>query len=263
MKTIQQTFRLFTASVTMLLRDRLALTGMLAFPLLFVVAMSLFDLRFETMPGVGAEGDYFDFVLPGLLAMGLMNFALVGIAAAVARFREMRILKRITATPLRPSSFIAGQVGAYLVIALAQTLIMLTAGVLLGATVNGSWLYILVLAAMGNLVFLAIGFAVAGRADSVDAATNIAGLLTIPLMFLTGLFFPVEAMPAVMQNAVEWLPMTPLVEGMRKISLEGASLTDLGSQLALLGAWVVVSFLIARASFRFGGRSAITAKATT
>jgi len=263
MKTIKQTFRLFTASVTMLLRDRLALFGMLAFPVLFVVAMSLFDMRFETMPGVSAEGNYFDFVLPGLLAMGLMNFALVGIAASVARFREMRILKRITATPLRPSSFIAGQVGAYLVIAMAQTLIMLTAGVLLGATVNGSWFYILVLAAMGNMVFLAMGFAVAGRADSVDGATNIAGLMTIPLMFLTGLFFPVEAMPKVMQSAVEWLPMTPLVEGMRKISLESASLTDLGSQIALLAGWVVASFLIARMNFRFGGRAAMTAKTSS
>ena len=128
MKTINQTFRLFTASLKMLLRSRLALASMLAFPVLFVVAMSLFDLRFETMPGVDVDGNYFDFVLPGLLAMGLMNFALVGIAAAVTRFREMQILKRITATPLRPSSFIAGQVGAYLVIALGQTLIMLSVG---------------------------------------------------------------------------------------------------------------------------------------
>ena len=224
-------------------------------------SLSLFDLRFETMPGVDADGNYFDFVLPGLLAMGLMNFALVGIAAAVARFREMRILKRITATPLRPSSFIAGQVGAYLLIAMGQTLIMLTTGVLLGATVNGSWVYILALAALGNLIFLAGGFAVAGRVNSADAATNLAGLLTIPLMFLTGLFFPVESMPGFTQNVVQWLPMTPLVERMRMISLEGASLTDLGSQLALLGAWVLATFLIARSSFRFGGRSAMKATA--
>ncbi len=56
-------------------------------------------------------------------------------------------------------------------------------------------------------------------------------------------------------------PMTPLVEGMRKISLQGASLTDLGPQLAMLGAWVVATFLIARSSFRFGGRKAIKAVA--
>ena len=55
--------------------------------------------------------------------------------------------------------------------------------------------------------------------------------------------------------------MTPLVEGMRKISLQGASLTDLGPQLAMLGAWVVATFLIARSSFRFGGRKAIKAVA--
>lgn len=247
-----QTYRLFIASLKMLLRNRLALVAALAFPVLFVVAMSLFDLRFETMPGVGAGGNYFDFVLPGLLAMGLMNFALVGIAAAVARYREMRILKRITASPVRPSSFIAGQVGAYLVLAVGQTLLMLTIGVVLGATVNGNWLYILALASLGNLLFLAFGFAVAGRAGSVDGATNLASLLTIPLMFLTGLFFPVESMPRFMQNVVEWLPMTPLVEGMRKVTLDAASLTDLGPQIALLGAWVVAAFAIARFNFRFG-----------
>ncbi len=261
MTTVTQIARLFAASVKMLVRDRLSLMSVMAFPVLFVVAMSLFDLRFDTMPGVGAQGNYFDFVLPGLLAMGLMNFALVGIAAAVARYREMRILKRITATPLRPANFIAGQVGAYLLIAMGQTLVMLSAGVLLGAQVNGNWLFILVLAAMGNMIFLSAGFAVAGRAGSVDAATNLAGLLTIPLMFLTGLFFPVETMPTAMQNVVEWLPMTPLVEGMRRISLEGASLTDLGSQIAMLGAWVAVTFALARASFRFGERKVVSARA--
>ncbi len=138
---------------------------------------------------------------------------------------------------------------------------MLSAGVLLGAQVNGNWLFILVLAAMGNMIFLSAGFAVAGRAGSVDAATNLAGLLTIPLMFLTGLFFPVETMPTAMQNVVEWLPMTPLVEGMRRISLEGASLTDLGSQIAMLGAWVAVTFALARASFRFGERKVVSARA--
>ena len=132
--------------------------------------------------------------------------------------------------------------------------------IIAAATNTGNNGLFLVLAAMGNVVFLAMGFAVAGRADSVDAATNIAGLITIPLMFLTGMFFPVEAMPSFMQSAVDWLPMTPLIEGMRMIALESASLADLGSQLALLGAWVVAAFAIARLNFRFGGRSAIAVK---
>ena len=247
------TSNLFVASLRMLLRDTTALIGTVAFPVLFVLVFALFDLGIT--PGNdlhvgGGRTDYFDFVLPGLLAMGLMNFTMVGIAASVARFRELRILRRMTATPLSPSAFIGAQVTARLVLALVQTLLMLGLGVALGAAIQGHVGWLLALATLGNLTFLSLGFAIAGRARSVDAANSMAGLATFPLMFLSGMFFPLAAMPQLAQWAAEALPITPLVNAMRAVALDGAAIGDLGLDLAKLLAWVPIALLLARLSFR-------------
>jgi ABC-2 type transport system permease protein len=203
----------------------------------------------------GVEGrsiEYYDFLLPGLVAMGVMNFAITGIAIAISRYREQRILKRILATPLRPSKFLVSQVLARLVLSVFQAALILAVGVFaFGANIYGNVLWIFVLATLANLVFLNIGFAVAGRASNPDAAQGIAQAVALPMMFLSGVFFPTEDLPEVMQAIVRWLPLTPLLEALRKVSVDGLSITETGPQLLLLGGWVVVSFALAARSFRF------------
>ena len=120
-----------------------------------------------------------------------------------------------------------------------------------GANVYGNVLWIFVLATLANLVFLNIGFAVAGRAANPDAAQGIAQAVALPMMFLLGVFFPTENLPDIMQAIVRWLPLTPLLEALRKVSVEGLSITDTGPQLVMLGGWVVVSFFLATRMFRF------------
>lgn len=250
------TWMLFAASLQMLVRDRPALVGTVAFPLLFVGVFSLFDLDLLAGGAFAETGgvDYFSFVFPGLLAMGLMNFTMVGVAASVARFREMQILKRIQATALPPSRFLLAQVGARLVLAVVQLAVMVAVGLALGAQIRGSWIALLGLATVGNLVFLILGFAIAGRAPSVDAANNIAGLATLPLMFLSGMFFPVDSMPTGVRAVAAVLPITPLIDALRAVSLEGVAVGALGGEVAVLAAWVPVSLLLARLSFRFTQR---------
>lgn len=239
------------ASLKMQLRDREALVGLALAPLLFIVAFRLFDIPIQ---GIPPDADYFDFVLPGLLAMGLMQLLMVGVAGSVARYRELGILKRIQVTPVRPLAFIGGQVGSRLVLAVLKLGLMIGLGLLLGATVRGNVGSLLLVATLGNLVFLILGFAVAGRADTVDAANNLAGLLTVPLMFLSGMFFPLEAMPDALQTVVRYLPITPVIEALRRISLEGAGLGDVTGELLVVVAWIPLALVLARASFRFGDR---------
>ena len=196
--------------------------------------------------------DYYDFLLPGLVAMGVMNFSISGIAVSVARFREQRILKRILATPLRPARFLAAQVLARLVLALIQSALILAVGVFVfGARIYGNVGWLFVLATIANLVFLNIGFAIAGRSKNPDSATGVANFVALPMMFLSGVFFPTDTLPGAMQTVVKYLPLTPLIEALRKVSIDGLSITDTGPQLALLGAWIVVSFGLASMRFRF------------
>jgi ABC-2 type transport system permease protein len=253
---MQQTIDLTVASLKMLVRDRAALIGTAMFPIIFLLVFSLYDLSI-TPAGDVAVGDgaldYFDFVLPGLLAMGLMNVTMVGIAGSVARYRETKVLRRLAVAPVSPSAFIAGQVLARSVLATFQVLLLLGLGVLLGGTIVGNPAALVVLAILGNLTFLAFGFAVAGRAPSVDAANNLAGIATMPLMFLSGMFFPLTSLPTGVRVVAEWLPITPLIDAMRAVALDGATLTALPSELAQLTAWVAASFVVARVSFRMAG----------
>ncbi|MEX2459001.1 MAG: ABC transporter permease [Actinomycetota bacterium] len=204
---------------------------------------------------VGVEGrsiEYYDFLLPGLVAMGVMNFAITGMAISISRYREQRILKRILATPLRPSKFLVSQVLARLVLSVFQAGLILAVGVFaFGANVYGNVLWIFVLATVANLVFLNIGFAVAGRASNPDAAQGIAQAVALPMMFLSGVFFPTEDLPEVVQAVVRWLPLTPLLEALRTVSVDGLSITQTGPQLLMLAGWVVVSFVLANRMFRF------------
>lgn len=254
---LRETRDLTVASLKMLLRDRAALIGSFAFPVVFLTVFSLYDLsivpgggQLASGTGAGRGLDYFDFVLPGILALGVMQFAIIGVAGAIARYRELKVLRRLVATPVSPSAFIAAQSTARLAVALGQIVLLLGYGVLLGGTVAGNPLVLLALAIPGNFVFLALGFALAGRAPSVDAANNIAGIATLPLMFMSGMYFPLDALAAPLRAIAELLPITPMVDGMRAVALDGAGLADLGAEFALLGIWVVVAFALARLGFR-------------
>lgn len=196
--------------------------------------------------------DYFDFLLPGLVAMGVMNVSIVGMGVAVARFREQRILKRILATPLRPVWFLSAQVAARLVLSLVQAAIILAVGIgVFGGHIYGNILWLFVLVVLGNLVFLNIGFAVAGRATNPDAAQGLGQAIALPMMFFSGVFFPTDTLPKVVETAVRYLPLTPLLDAMRTVAIDGKSITAAGPKLLQLAIWVGVSFLLAARLFRF------------
>ncbi len=195
------------------------------------------------------DSNYYDFLLPGLIAMGVMNLSIIGIAVAVTRFREQQILKRILATPLAPGKFLLAQIGSRLLLSLVQAAIILLVAVgAFSAHVHGNLVWLFLFVALGNIVFLNVGFAIAGRAKTTDSAQALAQLISLPMLFLSGVFFPTSG---TLGQIVRALPLSPLVSGLRKISLDGDSITKTWPQLGLLAAWLVISLALARTSFRF------------
>lgn len=210
-------------------------------------------IRVEARSVAAKTVRYYDFLLPGLVAMGVMNASIFGMAIEIARFREQRILKRILATPLRPAKFIGAQVASRLVLAMVQAVIILAVGVFaFNANVYGNVVWILILAAFANLIFLNLGFAIAGRAQNPDAAQGVANAVAVPMMFLSGVFFPVDTLPKILQQIVEYLPLTPLIEALRKVANDGGSIVDTGPQLLQIAVWIGLTFLLASRTFRFG-----------
>jgi len=85
----------------------------------------------------------------------------------------------------------------------------------------------------------------------VNAAGAMAQAVFMPMMFLSGVFFPSEALPAAVYQVTKYLPLTPLIEALRNVANNNAGLGDIKMQLLLLGAWIVVTFAIAWKTFRF------------
>lgn len=215
-----------------------------------VGAPELFSL--DKKPVKSRNIGYLDILVPGILGMAVMTSAVSGMAADIAESREKKILKRLFVTPLRTSHFLIAQIGVFLTIAVAQVAIILLVSIFVfKVDISGSYFLLFLVALFGCALFLNIGFIIAGLLKSTRAVEAVANSVTIPMMFLSGVFFPKEIMPKIMAAMVDYLPLTPLVDALRKISIDGAGLADLGREFLFLGVWFLVLLITATKTFRF------------
>lgn len=195
---------------------------------------------------------YFDFVLPGLVGLGVMTYSIIGVASVIALYREQKILKRILATPLKVRTFFAAQIIAYLVLSILQAIVIAAAGILLfNGHIYGNFLWLLILVVMANVVFLNLGFIVGAIAKNVRAADGLANAVALPMMFFSGTFFSNDSLPKVVAAVVDYLPLSPLLDAMRGVALEAKPFWAYPTELAILAAWIVVSSVVAIKTFRF------------
>ncbi len=195
---------------------------------------------------------YLDFLIPGLAIWGVMNFSVIGIATSMAAYREKRILIRILATPLKVRVFFAARVLSALVLSVLQAAIILAAGWLLfGVSVEGNLLHIALLVVLGNIVFLNLGFVVGAFSKTVAAASGLGNAVGLPLMFMSGVFFPVENLPKILRLIVEYLPLAPVLEMVRGVILHSMAFWEFPLELAIVCGWIVVSAAAAIRTFKF------------
>ena len=107
------------------------------------------------------------------------------------------------------------------------------------------------MALVGGAVFISIGFAISGWAKSEEVAAPIANVIALPMMFLSGVFFPREAMPQVLQGVTDYLPLTYLADALRSVAIDGATLWSQWPNLIGLAVWLTVSFVLAVRLFRW------------
>lgn len=212
--------------------------------------VDLFELRAESV--AAKEFRMFDFLLPGVLAMSIMQTGLMGVSWSVADYRERRVLKRVLATPFHPLGFLSGLLARFTLVALLQSLLILAVGVWgFHARVEGSIPVLMGLAALGSVAFLAMGLAISTLAPTAESANLIGSVLNFPMMFLSGTFWPKELMPDFMQPVVRALPLTPLIDSMRAVSTEAAAVGPYAGGLLYLAAWGVAALVVASLRFRW------------
>lgn len=193
---------------------------------------------------------FFQFVAPGILGMGLMNFATISLSSSLSRYREEGVLRRIRATPLSPSHFFLSVLGAHLVVTGLQVAVLIFVGQVLGADLFSGGVWAPLIAVFGTVVFLNIGVIVAGRVKGRGAVEGAANAITLPMMFLSGSFFPVSALPDAMQKVVQVLPLTHMLSALRGVTIEGESIAAQWPSLIVMLGWTVASFVAARFAFR-------------
>lgn len=194
---------------------------------------------------------YFDFVLIGMIGLALMNASVQGIAISMAKYREDKILKRITTTPLPSWKFVFAEVISRLCLNALQIGLVLIVGVyFFDAHIIGSIPLLLLFSLIGGLLFQAIGFAVASIAKTTDAAQGMAVAITIPMMFLAGVFFPTDSLPKWLMMIVQYLPLAPLLRMLRQIGLESLSPFTVPSYIIIVAAWIVIALGVSIWRFR-------------
>ncbi|HRH65967.1 MAG TPA: ABC transporter permease [Bacteroidia bacterium] len=203
----------------------------------------------------GREYKMIDFILPGQLGFSILSAGVFGTAFVFFSLRQTLVLKRFFATPISKTFIVLGEALSRLIFQLAGSLIIILLGkFVFGFTlINGVWTLIemLILSAMGLIVFMGFGFVVSGIAKNESAIPPIANIVTLPQFLLSGTFFPIDAFPPWLQTICKGLPLTYLNDALRKVAFEGAGLVDVSHQILIIGLWGVIVYIAAVRFFRW------------
>lgn len=194
----------------------------------------------------------FDYVFAGVMGFTLLSLGIFGPTTVFPRMKQRGVLRRYKATPLKKWQFFSGNVLSNAFIGLISLVIMFVAAVLIfDLQMRGSYINLAIIVILGTILMFGIGLAIGGWAKNENQAAPIAQLVALPMMFLSGVFFPVFLMPEILQKITSFIPLTPVIDSIRLIITENVSLFDLGSEIGIILGWMVVVYLLAFKLFRW------------
>ncbi|PRC95245.1 ABC transporter permease [Solimicrobium silvestre] len=203
-------------------------------------------------PGGHHDGPYAAYLLPGLLGLNLLMMGVFSTGMVDVTLREKGGYKRLATTPLPRHIYLAAQLGVRLTVVIAAAaMLMLVGALVFGITNQGSYLSLLVLLVLGSACFTSMGYLLASFARNVDVYSGFSNMVFLPLMLLSGVYFSLDSAPVWLQRGADILPLTPLLKALRAVFNDGASLTSLGSSLAILAGWTLLLFVLASKRFRW------------
>jgi ABC-2 type transport system permease protein len=195
---------------------------------------------------------YIDFLVPGLVGMGIMSNAVWGLGFSIVDARRRKLMKRIVATPMRRMDYLLSyQIWRIALLAIEVGVPIGFGVIAFGVPVRGSIAELAAISLLGSLAFSGLGLLVASRARTIEAVSGLMNLVLVPMWILSGVFFSSERFPEAVQPVIKALPLTALVDALRANMLQGATLVDVAPSLAALFGCLVVCFGLAMALFRW------------
>ncbi len=213
-------------------------------------AVNGLSAREETVVEPGAR--YIDFLIPGLIGLNLMGSGMWGLGFAIVSARGRKLLKRFAATPMRRSHYLLSFIlSRLLFLSLEVAALVVFARVVFGVVVRGSLIDVAMCAVVGALAFSGLGLLVAARPRTVEGVSGLMNFVMLPMWLLSGTFFSAARFPQWFQPVIKALPLTALNDVMRAVMNDGMPLMSHWTQLAIVLAWGIVSFVVALRIFRW------------
>ncbi|MBJ7357875.1 ABC transporter permease [Nocardioides sp.] len=192
------------------------------------------------------------FVTPGLLGWAVAMSAAFGAAATLQGWRQSKLLRRLQLAPVSTRTVVGARVTVTVAIALAQLAIFIGLGAAaFGLTLTGSWWMSIPLLVVGTLCFMALGLLAGAVTTTVEGAVNAANFVVLPMAFLSGSFFPLDATPGWLQAISNALPLKHLNEAMMDVMVRGEGPSSALVPMGILAAFALVVTLVAARLFRW------------
>ncbi|MBC7117774.1 ABC transporter permease [Methanothermobacter tenebrarum] len=188
---------------------------------------------------------YMDFLIPGILAMTVMFACMGGMGRSIAGERETGELARLFMTPTSIATVVGGKIISKLITETGRALILLiVAIVLFGVTIKGSMLLTLLLLVLTALCFVGFGIMISARAETQEDYMQMIMPFQLPMMFVSGVFYPIETMPWFFQKLAYVFPLTYANNALRAVILRGAGITEIWSDIIILIIFTLIFFTL-------------------
>ncbi len=186
---------------------------------------------------------YIDFLVPAILAMTVMMGAMMSMGESLAGERERGELARLFMTPTSVSTVVGGKIISRLVIQTATALVLIGAAIVLfGITINGSMLLTILLLVLTALCFVGFGIMISARVSTQEDYIQMVMPFSMPMMFISGVFYPIETMPWIFQKLAYIAPLTYANNALRGVMLKGFTIGDIWIEVAVLLGFTLLFF---------------------
>jgi ABC-type polysaccharide/polyol phosphate export permease len=195
---------------------------------------------------------YIDFLVPGLVGLGIMSNAIWGLGFSIVDSRRRKLMKRLVATPMPRSYYLMSFLLWRMMILIVEVGVPVGFGALaFDVPVRGRLFDLIVICVVASTAFSALALLIASRARTIEGVSGLMNFVQVPMWILSGVFFSAQRFPDFVQPLIGALPLTATIDALRAHMLEGATLIQLTPQIATLVGWVVVCFTLALKLFRW------------
>ncbi|MFX1571816.1 MAG: ABC transporter permease [Promethearchaeota archaeon] len=194
---------------------------------------------------------YFEFMAPGIMTMVVMMALMTGLPHAISYEKDIGTLDGMLTAPIKKISIILGKSLAQTIRGLIQGIIVLILAILLfNVVINGSLLLVFLVLFLNVFSFVGMGILITSFTGKEETATMMMMTIMFPMMFLSGVFFPIQQMPNFMQIISRILPLTYAADAMRKVMILGANVPAISMDLIFLIVFGGILLLIAIPLFK-------------